>query len=158
MCDLNREIVQRGLAIRKLQRQEEDRQKEEARREAALEAVGCEMRREINTRCAVRRMEKEAAEAQERREAQEAKDKARQAARNEARRKQTAKQVENWNKYFRHLGKAAAVASVVCLLNAAEIIPCEICLVVLALCGLYCIANYIAYSTRNRKSRKEIRA
>lgn len=158
MCDLNREVVQRGLDLRKIRRQVETHKQEEAQREAALEAVGREMRREINTRCAVRRMEKEAAEQQERRVAQEEKNKARQAARDEARRKQTQKKAENWDKYFRHLGKAAAVASVVCMLNAAEIVPCGFCLITLALCGVYCIANYIAFSNRNRKIRKEIHA
>ena len=158
MCDLNREVVQRGLDLRKIRRQVETHKQEEAQREAALEAVGREMRREINSRCAVRRMEKEAAEQQERRVAQEEKNKALQAARDEARRKQAQKKAENWDKYFRNLGKAAAAGSVVCILNAIEIVPCGFCIITLALCSVYCIANYIAFSNRNRKIRKEIHA
>ena len=146
MCELKKAIIQFKLNLRKLQMQQEAQ-------EAAQEAAGAEMIRIINIRSAEHNREKEAAEALQRRQRQEERRRA-------ARKERNRKRAENWAMYIRRIGICVIVAAVAYILDAAGAIAFPLALSVMILCGVFCIVNYAAYTTRNRKSgnRKAVQA
>lgn len=151
MCSKNREYVQRGLDLRRAQRQEEARQRTEAEQEAAQEAAGREMRREINSRVNVRRIEKETAERCERRDREAAERRA-------ARRKQETAWAKNWNRYIgSNFWMVAAFAAVVTLAKIGAV-DRSVAFGALALSAAYCFVNFISYMAciTKRENRKKI--
>lgn len=147
MCSKNREIVMRGLELRKIKRQEEARQRAEAQKDAEQDVAERKMHDLINNHCEARRMEKEAAERIQQRDRQVA-------AARAARRAKEAKRSKNLEKYIqRNLGTVAAFAAV-CTLVKIGAFAHPVAAVALALSCVYCVVNFIAYLTRNHKSGK----
>lgn len=146
MCELSRTIIQLKLRLRKMQMQEEAQ-------EAAQEAAGAEMLRIINIRSAEHNREKEAAEAFQRRQRQEERRRA-------ARKERNRRRAENWEKYTGRTFSCVAIAAVAYILDGVGAVAFPLALIVMILCGVFCIVNYAAYMTRNRKSgnRKAVQA
>lgn len=140
MCSKNREIVLRGLALRKARREEEARQQQEAQREAASEAQGAEMSRVINFRARFQEAEETAAAANERRVAHEAEQR-------KCRRQQAAKQATDLNAYIMRTFGCLLFAAIMVLFHVAGRLPFEPTMATLALAVLFCIIDGVEYMT-----------
>lgn len=144
MCELRREIVQRGLDLRKAKRQEETRRMAEAQ----AEAEAAEMRREINFHARFQQAEKKAAHAS-RCHAE------RQAERRAHHRAQDRKRGENWRTYLARNLLCVIVAGSADLLHALGGIHIAVALPVMLLALSYLFVNYRAFVTRNCKAENE---
>lgn len=146
MYEQNREYVLRGLALREVKRNEEAALREEAARDAALDAAERDMHREINFRTRLNGIEKEATQAAELRDRETAERRA-------ARQAKEKKATENWNLYLRRLGIALIIASAITILFTIDAVSLWLELTVIALSGVWAIANYAAYAAWVRKAR-----
>ena len=135
-------------------------QMQEEAQEAAQEAAGAEMFRVINIQNAEFQQREAAAEALQRLQMEEAQRRAEHMEQNRKRMERNHKRAENWSMYIRRIGICVIVAAVAYILDAAGAIAFPLALSVMILCGVFCIVNYAAYTTRNRKSghRKEVHA
>lgn len=142
--EANRMIVQRGLTLRAAQRREEAAKKAEAARDAVLDAAESDLHRDINFQSKWHQIEKAVAQAAEESLAQSRERRAANRAREE-------KKAEQWRTFihrsFGSLGFAVTLY-ILCKIGALAIWAAEIGMV---LAGLFCIANFVAYATRNRK-------
>ena len=145
MYEQNREYVLRGLALREVKRNEEAALREEAARDAALDAAEREMHREINFRTRWNGIEKKAAQAAELRD----KETAERRAAIQAKEK---KATENLNLYMRRMGIALIIAAAMTILFSIEAVSLWLELTVIALAGVWSIANYAAYAVWVKKS------
>lgn len=146
MCELRRNIIQLKLSLHKMQMQAEAR-------EAAQEADTARMFDTINFRSIQFGKEKEAAEAAQRLRRQEEHRKA-------ARKERNRRRAENWEKYTGRTFGCVAIAAVAYILDAVGAVAFPLALIVMILCGVFCVANCAAYMNRNRKSgnRKAVQA
>lgn len=144
MCNKNREIVRRGLELRRMRRLEELRLRAEAEREAVQDAAGREMRREVNFQRQWSQIENEVAQANERREKQDAERRA-------ARRRQDHRRAENWAVYLLRNGCCATVAALMYVLDMHRVVDFRVCITVMFFCLTCLLINCVAYVNRNRK-------
>lgn len=154
MRDKNREIVQRGLDLRRAKRKAEAAQKAEAAMDAAYEAAGMEMRAEINFYSRFHEEEKKVAWANQCRDAQTAERRA-------TRRAQDRKRAQNWNIYLMRNVLCVLVSAASYGLNTIGVITELQSLPVMILAFVYCFVNYSAYMNRNGKTaenRKKVAA
>ena len=149
MCSKNREIVQRGLALRKAKRREEAARMEAARQKEAREAA----ERENEFALAWLVLEAKAAEENRRRDEREA-------ARREARRVSAQKRAQNLKKHLRHSFGSLALVLGMSLLYDLGAVTFGFALLVMCLCLVYSGVDLLAYTNyrKMREKRKEITA
>lgn len=146
MYEQNREYVIRGLTIRGFKKNEEAARQAEAAKDAALDAAEREMHLDINFQSRWNEIEKKVTQRAEQRDRDYANRKAADRARNK-------KADEQWNKYLLRMSVPLIIASLLTILFTIDAVCLWVNLAGIALCGVYTIYNFVAYITRNRKTR-----
>lgn len=146
--ETNRMIVQRGLTLRAAKRREEAAKKAEAAREAALDAAEDAMHREINFMSKWQQIENEISRA-----AQQSVEESRE--RRAAIRAREEKKAEQLRIFIRRSFATLGVSLTLLLLCKVDALAVWAAKGGMLLAGLFCVANYVAYTARNWKWRAE---
>lgn len=137
MCEKNRLIVQRGLALRAIK-------SAAIRQEAAQETASRAMCQEINFRSKWHQIENETAQANQRREKMVADQRA-------ARRAHDAKKAQQWSTFLKRTFAPVGIAAMLHILHAVGAIQLWLAVSGMVLTLVYIIVNYVAYATRNNR-------